>query len=222
MHWRIHVWCLLHPVRLCETCFGMCVLLVVDITFHNQLTDKCLRYLMFVYWCVWNYTSPRDVSVLELSLGIPDWTCCHGGPLYLVYIITGIICRGASGFVTVCLCGIWCHPLVPLYFAIFSSRITDNCLVVSCLIFSNQIFFNLVQVICTSIVLTFFKLPKKLYRSVDSIKGIILKPVVAYNENLINPSLILKIAKQYNNWHLRTSVVHQLAFTPHVKLNSIN
>ena len=81
LEWRIYVWCLtwvlLHPVRLCEICFGVCVLLVVNITFHNLLTDKCLRYLMFVYWCVWNYSSPRDVSVLELSLGISDWTCCH-------------------------------------------------------------------------------------------------------------------------------------------------
>ena len=59
---------LLHPIRFCGTCFELYVLLVVDITFHNWLTDKCFRYLVFIYWCVSNYTPHRDVSVVKLSL----------------------------------------------------------------------------------------------------------------------------------------------------------
>ena len=145
-------------------------------------------------------------------LGIPDWMCCRGTPLYLVCITNWHYLKGC--FRPCDWLSLWCLvPWInhlPLYFGkLFWGRLLIRrgyfwlCIcfflrilifiraqVITFLIFSLGINFKSIEIMCTSIFLTFSNCQRNLHSMLDGIKCIILKPVLTYKENLINPSLL--------------------------------
>ena len=111
---------------------------------------------------------------------------------------TCIICEGVSGFVTDCPCSVWCHGLTTCpcisvhhlakvrlliwykgeYFWLYISfcfftyiDIYKHLSNLFCLILSFWITFKLIEVLCTSIFLTFSNCQRNLHSLFDSIKG---------------------------------------------------
>ena len=93
--------------------FGIC---------FKQHSDT--RYLVF-----YNISPPRMFLSLDL---LREYRIQHGanGPLYVTSSYsTWIFCRGVSGFVTDCPCGVWCRGLTTCLLHVgppFGNRILNN------------------------------------------------------------------------------------------------
>ena len=66
---------------------------------------------LYLLVCLKLHTSQGCFCRQTFFIGIPNWTCCHGTPLYLVCNTNGYYLQGCSQFVTDCPCGVWCHWL---------------------------------------------------------------------------------------------------------------
>ena len=87
-------WNVLPCFTVCGIVFLGCALFCCRMYhFISVFSNKYFGYLKSTYYDISNHIPPRDVSVLGPSLRILDLTCCHGTPLYHVYI--GYACAGS-------------------------------------------------------------------------------------------------------------------------------